>query len=147
MKALPKKRTELTDKQRIAIPLLVSGMQQAKVAKRVGITRWQFSRWHAMPVFAAALHAARSEAHTDASTQLRALLKKATDVLGEALDSKNARIRLRAAALILRATVPTSAALDVRVQRIDDDVSDDERRHIARLALEAAREGSSDDRH
>ena len=92
----------LSDKQRIAIDLLLQGKSQTAVAERVEVTRRTLYTWRQDESFRAELARRRRELWDGAAERLRALVHPALDVLEEEVHDEYDRSRVRAADMILR---------------------------------------------
>jgi hypothetical protein len=81
----------LSEQQRTAIDLLVTGTNVQDTADAVGVQRSTVSGWvHHHPGFQAALNTRRQELWADLVDGLRALAPKAVQVLAQALDGAEA---------------------------------------------------------
>ena len=92
----------LSDKQRLAIDLLVQGRTQSAVAESIGVTRRTIYTWRQDDAFRAALAHRRDELWDGAAERMRALVHPALDVLEEEVHDVYDRSRMRAVAMILR---------------------------------------------
>jgi hypothetical protein len=85
----------LTVAQHNAVDLLASGLYDAAVAERIGITRSTVTRWRLYdPGFLAALNARRAELWSGAADGLRAAMPVALDTVREQLSIGSNRSRL-----------------------------------------------------
>lgn len=85
-----------------AIELLVQGLPDAEVARRLTIGRNTLWRWRTDDEgFQIALNKAREDIHTNALDRYQALLEKATQVLAGFMEDAPPHFRLRAAQTIL----------------------------------------------
>ena len=93
----------LTDKQLMAVDLVLYGMSDKEVAERIGKSRQTVNRWrlHDME-FCALLIKRRKEIRERHRDNLSNLVSKALGVVSEALDVENINIRLQAAQTVLR---------------------------------------------
>ena len=90
----------LTDKQRLAITLLVQGQTDVEVGEAVGVTRETVNRWrNGDDVFKVALNAARVQVWQGALGRLRALVGDAVTVLEGSVRSEKADVRVAVAIL------------------------------------------------
>ena len=91
----------LTDKQGLAITLLVQGLNDTEVAEKVGVTRETVNRWrhNGDDAFKVALNAAREQVWEDALARLRALVSDAVTVLEGSVRSDKADVRVAVAIL------------------------------------------------
>jgi hypothetical protein len=92
----------LSDKQRLAIDLLVQGKTQSAVAESIGVTRRTIYTWRQDETFRAALEQRRDELWDGAAERMRALVHPALDVLEEEVHDVYDRSRMRAVGMILR---------------------------------------------
>ena len=97
--------TSLTDRQRLAVALVLAGRTDADVAAAVGAHRVTVTRWRlGHPAFKSAVSAGRQSAHRAAEQARRALYAKALDRLVRELDEDGPQaVRV---ALALVATPP-----------------------------------------
>jgi hypothetical protein len=94
----------LSDRQRLAIELLLAGTTLAKVAERVQVTPRTLYAWRQDESFRAELERRRRELWEGAAERLRALVHPALDVLEEEVRDEYDRSRMRAVGMILRFT-------------------------------------------
>ncbi len=92
----------LSDKQRIAIELLLAGKPLATVAERAGVTARTLYTWRRDEPFRAELQRRRRELWDGAAERLRALVHPALDVLEAEVRDAYDPSRIRAAGMILR---------------------------------------------
>jgi len=108
--------TSLTDRQRIAVELVLAGRSDARVARTVGVHRVTVTRWRlAHPAFRSALSAGRQSAHRAAEQARRTLYAKALDRLTRELDEDGPHAVRVAMALV--ATPPDDPG---PVESVDD---------------------------
>ena len=93
---------ELTDRQRLAIELLIQGRSQTAVAEDAGVTRRTVYAWRQDEPFRAELARRRQEVWDGAADRMRALIHPAIDVLEAEVHDEYDRSRVRAAGMILR---------------------------------------------
>lgn len=92
----------LSDKQMLAVGLLVQGLSDGDVAEKVGVTRETVNRWrNGDDGFLVALNAERARVWQDAHDRLRALVGDAVTVLEGSVRSADADHKVAIA--ILRA--------------------------------------------
>ena len=93
----------LSDKQALALDLVISGMNDGEIAKRVGASRKTVNTWRNHDEDFRALVAERREAareqHRD---ELSGLVSEAIGVMREAMRAEDTPTRLRAAQAVLR---------------------------------------------
>jgi transposase-like protein len=93
--------TSLTDRQRIAVELVLAGRSDARVARTVGVHRVTVTRWRlAHPAFRSAVSAGRQSAHRAAEQARRVLYQKALDRLTRELDEDGPHAVRAAMALV-----------------------------------------------
>jgi hypothetical protein len=93
----------LTDRQLLALELILSGKTDPHVARAVGVCRRTVLRWRNSDAeFIAELRRRRKAAWRGVTDKLRALLDPAVDVLAEQLTDPYERTRFRAASTLLR---------------------------------------------
>ena len=88
----------LDERQLVAVDWLAVGRPSSAVAAELNIARTTLWRWRQDPVFAAEFNARRAELWQPSTDRLRALLSRALDVLGEAVDGGD----WKAAAAVVR---------------------------------------------
>lgn len=108
--------TSLTDRQRLAVALVLAGRTDADVAAAVGAHRVTVTRWRlGHPAFRSAVSAGRQSAHRAAEQARRTLYAKALDRLTRELDEDGPQaVRV---ALALVATPPDDPG---PVESVDD---------------------------
>ena len=92
----------LSEKQRLAIELLLAGKGLAAVADGVKVTLRTLYTWRQDEMFRAELDRRRGELWDGAAERLRALVHPALDVLEEEVHDVYDRSRMRAVGMILR---------------------------------------------
>ena len=98
---MKRQKQTLSDKQRLALSLLVAGQTDTQVAKRVGAVRQTVWTWRCRsPEFAAELNKLRAELWEAGQDQLRSLIPAAIGVLSRAIEDEGS---LSAAVHVLRA--------------------------------------------
>ena len=93
--------TPLTDKQLKTLPHLVTAPSLSEAAKRADVGRTTLYRWIEDDEFRREHERQRNEAVDLAHIELKGLMLKATQVVGEAMDDANPFLRLRAAQIAL----------------------------------------------
>jgi hypothetical protein len=94
---------ELTDLQRAALKMLLSGHRLIHIAKSLGITPRTLYTWRNHDVaFMAELTRGRESIWNESVDQVRALLPRAVEVMQQHLDDRYDRARFRAASTLLR---------------------------------------------
>ncbi len=92
---------ELSEKQVLAIPHLVSAKSVSETAELVGVTRRTVYRWMDDPTFREEYDRQRDAVASFARSGMRALMLKALVIQAERFDSNNARESARAAKVIM----------------------------------------------
>lgn len=82
---------ELTDRQRLAIGALLTGMTQAEAAAAAGAGERTLRDWLKQPHFCRALREARSAAWSETTTRLQGSTGKAVETLNAIMDNPQAR--------------------------------------------------------
>ncbi|MEZ4287761.1 MAG: helix-turn-helix domain-containing protein [Polyangiales bacterium] len=106
---------EISDKQRLAMAVLLTGGSDSEAADAAGVTRPTVNRWKNQdPQFVAALNEGRKALYQQFSDGVTALLPKAVKALGESLESEDLATRLKAASLVMRTcyVAPSDAETD-----------------------------------
>jgi transposase-like protein len=95
---------ELTPQQEQAVALALSGKKDGEIALAIGTSRQTVNTWRNHDDdFRAALAAGREALRDETADALQAMATEAMGVLKEAMRSENEYVRLRAAAIILKA--------------------------------------------
>jgi transposase-like protein len=94
--------THLSEKQRMAIELLLVGHSISDIAAAVDVNRRTVFRWRREEAFCEELHSRREQLWSAAADQLVGLVEPALDVLRRQLGDRHDRSRFRAANAILR---------------------------------------------
>lgn len=105
----------LTDKQLQSLPHLVTAPSMSEAARRADVGRTTIYKWLEDDEFRRELERQRNEALELAHVELKGLMFKATQVVGEAMDDDNPFLRLRAAQIAL--TVGLKAIEVKEIQR------------------------------
>ncbi len=92
---------ELSEKQVLAIPHLVSAKSFGETAELVGVNRTTIYRWMDDPTFREEYDRQRDAVASFARASMRSLMLKALSVQAERLDSDDPRERARAAKAIM----------------------------------------------
>jgi transposase-like protein len=99
---IPRGYDRLSCKQRLLIQLLAEGETVNAACERCGVKPDTFYRWkHAHKIFGAVLRERTTEQIRQLTLRRPYLLRRAEQTITEALDSRNIRTRLRAAASLL----------------------------------------------
>src|SRR5687768_11850620 len=78
---------ELSERQKVAVELLLQGLSDHEAAAQVGVDRTTIFRWRQLRRFARELDAQRHLRRERAANQLQAMLPSALKILQEQLDS------------------------------------------------------------
>ncbi len=114
----------LSEQQKSAISLLLRGYNDTDVARELGINRVTVYRWRIQhPLFRSELSRQRRQGWLAGQDRLRSLIAPALDVVHEMLGSEDARLRMRAAALLLR-HIGARRLAPVPISRQHEDVLD-----------------------
>ena len=97
------KNDDLSDKQEMALELVMNGMKDGEIAKRVGVSRQWVNKWRNQDSdFMYALQMRRQlmrEKHMDSLSQL---IEKSIKIVNEALVEGDAQTKLKAAMYVLK---------------------------------------------
>jgi len=100
----PSVSIELSDVQSLAIDYLLAGQGVVETAQQIGVAYETLSRWRSNdPSFIAAYNQRRQALWDANADRLRGVVGQAIETLQSSLESKNEGIKIRAAALILKA--------------------------------------------
>ena len=112
----------LSIKKMRALPHLAAGSSVSEAAVAVGVDRTTLYRWMEDDEFRTQLERLRSEAADLARTELKGLMYKAVQVLDEAMDDPDPRLRLRAAQTALSTGLKAIDLKEIeqRLQLLDD---------------------------
>jgi hypothetical protein len=103
---------DLSDRQRLALEMILAGLPDAAVAKQLGLSRTTIYRWrHFNCAFLAELNRRRLDTWNASHEKLRALLPRALAALSAGLKSEDLSTRLRSARTILSHVAPDPEAL------------------------------------
>jgi hypothetical protein len=91
----------LSRKQEQAVGALLANPTIVAAAEAVGVSERTIREWLKLPCFAAAFREARRQVVEAAIARVQQLTGKATEALDAALDSADAKVKVRAAALVL----------------------------------------------
>jgi transcriptional regulator with XRE-family HTH domain len=105
-------KIELSVEQLNAIELLITGASDQAVADQVGVSRQTITDWrNNNDEFAAQLERKRQALWVSHEDDLRSLITKAVEILRDAMQSKDERVRIGAAVHVLRAVGLYSSSL------------------------------------
>ena len=112
----------LSLRQLDALPYLVSSPTLSEAARLACIARATLHRWLNDPAFRRELERRRSEAAELATAELSGLMLKATHVLADAMEHRQAAVRLRASHIAVNAGMKTGEFKEFgeRIERIDE---------------------------
>jgi hypothetical protein len=126
--AIPKPQTDetnpftLSDRQRLALEMILAGLPDAAVGKQLGLSRTTIYRWrHFNCAFLAELNRRRLDTWNASHEKLRALLPRALAALAAALKSDDLSARLRSAKTVLAHVSPDPDALKPPQRQLDPD--------------------------
>ena len=107
-------RKDLSEKQKNACALLLQGLSDEQVAAQVGVDRTTTFRWRKSLPFARELDRQRKILWQQSAAQLQSMVQPALDILRAQLTDTDPKLRLRAAAILLRFATPSrlSSATD-----------------------------------
>lgn len=94
---------DLTEQQLACIESLLAGSTKREAAEAVGCSPSTLSQWMQEPGFIAQLNSRRADLHEANTERLRSLAQKALEVLTEALESDDEKVRLSASRQVLKA--------------------------------------------
>lgn len=110
----------LTQKQRLALPVLLAAPSVTAAAQQLGISRRTLCRWLTDKVFRAELRATEAELTDHGTRRLIGLQSKAIDALESVIDSADSpALKLRAAQLVLDYQMKLQEHRDI-LTRLDD---------------------------
>ena len=112
----------LTDKQLHTLPHLVTAPSLSEAARRADVGRTTLYRWIEDDEFRRELERQRNEALDLAHVELKGLMLKATQVIGETMDDANPLVRLRAAQIALSFGLKAIEEKEIqrRIQLLED---------------------------
>ena len=94
---------KLSEKQAIAIPLVLAGLKDEDVAKEVGVTRQTVNKWKNQDLeFIDYLNYSRALLQNAYMDEVLALIPKAVKVLEEALEGDDPNVKIDVAKMILK---------------------------------------------
>jgi hypothetical protein len=97
---------DLTERQHTAALLLLRGKSDSEVARLIGVDRMTIARWRRTPSFQKLLRAQRAAVWNKSLARLHSLVDPALKILEKQLGSDDAKIAMRAAAILLRLAGP-----------------------------------------
>jgi Helix-turn-helix of insertion element transposase len=103
-------RNDLSERQRNAVPLLLQGLSDEQVAAQVGVERTTLFRWRKSIPFARELDRQRKILWQQSASKLQSMVQPALDILRAQLNDTDPKVRIRAAALLLRFATPSRLA-------------------------------------
>ena len=93
---------EITEKQSLAIPLMLAGKNDQEVGDVIGVSRYTIISWRKDSSFVEELHEARALLRESQLQELSATITKAFNVVEELLEHKDPQVRLKAALGLLK---------------------------------------------
>ncbi|MGB7161514.1 MAG: helix-turn-helix domain-containing protein [Tepidisphaeraceae bacterium] len=100
-------RNELSERQRIAVELLLRGMSDQEVAAQVGVDRSTVFRWRGNVAFQRELDRQRRILWERSAGEIQSMVSPALGILRRQLDSGDDKIATRAAGVVLRFATPS----------------------------------------
>ena len=110
--------TELTDRQLRALPYLVAAPTMSEGARVAEVGERTLYRWMNDDDFRRELERRRSEASELAYVELKGLMLKAVQVLGDAMEDSSSQVRVRAAQTALSVGLKATELKDIQ-KRLD----------------------------
>ncbi len=95
-------KREITEKQSLAIPLMLSGKTDQEVGDMIGVSRYTIISWRQNSSFAEELLEARTYLQESQLQALSTAISKAFKVVEELLEDKDSQVRLKAALGLLK---------------------------------------------
>ena len=95
-------KREITEKQSLAIPLMLAGKTDQEVGDVIGVSRYTIISWRKDASFVEELHEARTLLRESQLQELSTTITKAFKVVEELLDHKDPQVRLKAALGLLK---------------------------------------------
>ena len=141
---------ELSERQELAIPHLVSAKSASETAELIGVNRTTIYRWMDDPTFREEYDRQRDAVADFARSSMRTLMLKALSVQAERLDSDDPKERARAAKEIIdydtkTATSHENQKLVNRLHRLI--YNEEERRDVPTVNAQVDQYLSSQERH
>ena len=141
---------ELSERQELAIPHLVSAKSASETAELIGVNRTTIYRWMDDPAFREEYDRQRDAVANFARSSMRALMLKAMSIQAERLDSDDPKERARAAKEIIdydtkTATSHENQKLVNRLHRLI--YNEEERRDVPTVNAQVDQYLSSQERH
>ena len=103
-------RNDLSEKQKRAVDLLLRGLSDQEVGAQLGVDRGTIFRWRKTIAFARELDRQRKILWQQSAAQLQSLVQPALDILRAQLTDTDPKVRMRAAAVLLRFATPSRLA-------------------------------------
>jgi hypothetical protein len=100
-------RNDLSEKQRNGIELLLRGLSDQEVAAQLEVDRGTVFRWRKSIPFARELDRQRKILWQQSAARLQSMVEPALDILRAQLTDNDPKLRLRAAAILLRFATPS----------------------------------------
>jgi len=108
----------LSARQRRGVAAILSAPTMRQAASDAGVSHKTLYRWLTVPAFREALALAQTEAVRMATVRLTALLSQALEVVGDDLGGNDAKLRFRAAAVVLSHFAALAEYVDL-VRRVE----------------------------
>lgn len=94
---------KINEKQEMAIPLVLAGLKDEDVAQKVGVTRQTVNKWKNQDLeFIDYLNYHRAQLQREYLDEIYALIPKAIEILKEALESDDQKVKIDVAKMILK---------------------------------------------
>ncbi len=125
---IDRNRRNLTDRQKRAIPILLSPGSKAERCERAGVSRETYYNWMSEEHFRSAFEEQQQEITRDAITSLKLLSQEAVAGLGRLLHSRSEAIRLKAILAVIEHTIfaVQNEMLEQRVSALEKSVEENE---------------------
>jgi len=114
--------TELTDKQRSLIPLIIQFGDIERACKEANVSKGSYYKWLELPAFKNELETQRTNVYKDSLWQLKSLVNKSVSVLNELIDNKDDNMRFKVANSVLDKIVKVIEyqELEKRIEAIEN---------------------------
>lgn len=94
---------KINEKQEMAIPLVLAGLKDEDVAQKVGVTRQTVNKWKNQDLeLIDYLNYHRAQLQREYLDEIYALIPKAIEILKEALESDDQKVKIDVAKMILK---------------------------------------------
>jgi hypothetical protein len=122
MSTMEPEGTNLTRKQREAIPFLIGARSIEEGRKRAGVGKRTIHRWIRQPAFQNELEKSRDRFIDEALERLKGAVTQAVNVLAETMNGTDATLRVRASGMVLDYffRVKEIQEFETRLKRIEE---------------------------